>query len=58
MVIYIYYLILHKHVGPLTPNLWLAACQEHSVKISDSNIDNIVTLYHLRCASGCLVDYT
>ena len=30
----------------------------HSVRISDSNVDNIVTLYRLRRASGRLVDDT
>ena len=29
----------------------------HSVQIYDRNIDNIVTLYCLRHASGCLADY-
>ena len=29
----------------------------HSVQIYDGNIDNIVTLYCLRCASGHLADY-
>jgi hypothetical protein len=29
-----------------------------SVRISDSNVDNIVTLYHLRRASGCPADCT
>ena len=29
----------------------------HSVQIYDRNIDNIVTLYCLRCASRCPVDY-
>ena len=30
----------------------------HSVLISDSNVDNIVTLYRLRRASGCPADDT
>ena len=30
----------------------------HSVRISDSNVDNIVTLYRLKCASGCPADCT
>ena len=30
----------------------------HSVQISDSNVDNTMTLCHLRRPSGCPLDYT
>ena len=43
---------------------WVSHCEQgwenialHSVQIYDRNIDNIVTLYCLRCASGHLADY-
>jgi hypothetical protein len=38
-----------------TPNFNIAY---HSVQISDRYVDNMMTLYRLRCPSGCLLYYT
>ena len=37
---------------------WRGGGSHHSVRISDGNVDNIVTLYRLRRASGRPLDRT
>ena len=42
----------------LIPVCWCKVSQGHSVQISDGYVDNMMTLYRLRCPSGRPPDYT